>query len=123
MPSTKMIDYHRWRKEIENKHFSDVTEHLDYGLKHRILNAEKCFGDNPTITQLLGKRGEISGMIKHHDEKALKKLVADLKKTYEKERVFRQDKVDEIKRLIKNHHYHVSGKMVVDKWFPDDPAM
>ncbi len=123
MPPTKMIDYHRWRKEIENKHFSDVTKNFDFNLKHVILDSGKCFGDNPTITQQLGKRGETSGMIKHHDEKAFKKLIGDLKKSCEKERFFRQDKVDEIKRLIQDNQYHVSGKMVVDKWFPDDPAM
>lgn len=45
-------------------------------------------------------------------------LLASLKAIYARTDCFRLEKVLEIKARIARGEYHVSGKDVVDKWFP-----
>jgi len=56
------------------------------------------------------------------DELAMQHLIKDLEKEYRKTDCYRKDKVANLKRLIKQGLYHVPGKALVEKWFPEPPA-
>lgn len=122
MPPTKMLDYHNWRINIKNKSFSRILEGTEQSFYQTLLKSGGWMGDNKAAGLLQAEKGGPINMVKRVNEKEFKKLVHELKKMCEKERFFRKDKVAKIKKLIKNKQYHVSGKQVVDKWFPDDSA-
>lgn len=119
MPSTKILNYQNWRKHSKNNDFYDVLNESDQSFYDQSLKSGGWHHGETTIEQLLGKKGGIISMAKGQDEKAFKRLVNDLKKMCEKESVFRKEKVDRLKQLIKNKQYYVPGRLVVDKWFPE----
>ena len=119
MPLAKILNYHKWRKHVESKDFSDVLNQNKQSYYDQALKSGGWIGGNTTIDQLIGEKGGALSMFKRQDEKAFRQLVNDLKKSCEKESIFRKEKVDKLKALIKNKQYYVPGQLVAQKWFPE----
>ncbi len=123
MPLTKFMPYHRWRIKFKLKGFSKIGTTLDQSFQEKQLlsklDGDVFFGNSDETEQ----RGEMLGMLKKDGVKEMKQLVSEMKKMCKKESIFRKDKVEEIKNLIKSKQYNISGKRVVDKWFPEESAI
>lgn len=119
MPPTKMLNYHNWRISIKNKPFYKVVDQGGQFFYNTILKSDTWIGDNHLQELFEVDKGGKVNMVKNQDENEFRKLVEDLKKRCEKESFFRENKVKQIKKLIKNKQYNIPGRLVVEKWFPD----
>jgi hypothetical protein len=100
MDPTRTISYRRWRNKMAGKSFFGTVP--------------TAGGSGKPGKQQLYPKGE-------GDELEMQRLVKELEQEYRKSDLFRQEKVAEFKRLIKLELYHVSGKAIVEKWFPQFP--
>jgi hypothetical protein len=120
MDPTKTISYRRWRNQIANKRLfgADPTANGSFEPSQRQLG--------PTREAKV-EQGQLGLKLKKYcaqqrgDELEMQRLVKELEKEYRKNDFFRKEKVAEFKRLIKLELYHVSGKALVEKWFPQFP--
>lgn len=119
MDVTEMLSYQRWRNRLQMKGFSRL---LSIGgesfqpsvLRHASALLEKERELNPF------ERSQMFNLPNDRDEQEMRRLLDELSRIYRKEKVFRKDKVEEIKRRIRLNQYNIPGKWVVDKWFSDD---
>jgi len=121
MDSTKTISYRRWRKRLLDKGLLSIELAVDESYK-----APPAFKVLPRDEAIYRDQGEMdlkmNAFNKRDAEMQAQRLMKELEREYQKKDCFRKDKVAELKQLIKSGNYQVSGKDVVDKWFPEDSA-
>jgi anti-sigma28 factor (negative regulator of flagellin synthesis) len=107
MDPTKTNSYRRWRNKLIPKGFSRTFLSTDDSFKKTRPSSEvNEKAEKSRVFRQMGEENEIQGLLK------------TLEREYRKSESFRQDRVLEIKKLIKQGLYRVPGKMVVEKWFP-----
>lgn len=119
MDPTKTMSYRRWRIKLAEKGISNIIQALDESFKEipQVANTPEPKFNRPHQNK---NRRYLSAFEDRLNETDTQKLVKHLEKEYRKTSVFRKEKVNQLKKLIKNGLYHVPGKAVVEKWFPED---
>jgi hypothetical protein len=108
MDPTKTNSYRRWRNRVIPKGFSRTFLSTDDSFKQENSVAPgRSLGANGSVFKSPGEVAEIQGLLK------------TLEAEYRTAVAYRKDKVQEIKKRIKQGLYRVPGKLVVDKWFPE----
>ncbi|MCK5241443.1 hypothetical protein KAR34_03230 [bacterium] len=120
MAETKIISYRQWRNSIEKKGYSYHDELSDESLQriHKFSNTIKLEGRAMHFQQ--EARLTMVKLNKKQNGKNEIRMIQSLIKLCKKEKVFRSQQVEKIKRLIKANKYHVPGKIVANKWFSED---
>lgn len=121
MDPTKTMSYRRWRIKLAEKGISNIIQAMDESFKEnpQVANHPDSQPDRFRAQDKI--RLHFSAFDDRLNEADTQKLLKQLEKEYRKTSVFRKEKVAQLKKLIKNGLYHVPGRAVVEKWFPEDP--
>ena len=120
MDQIQMISYRRWRNRLIKKGLSEIGSTGGESFKSVAKKIKKYLTEE-NILNYNEKKGLTSlDFDKKIKNKEINRLVKNLAEIYRKERIFRQEKIKRIKNLIKKGEYKVTGKMIIDKWFPED---
>jgi anti-sigma28 factor (negative regulator of flagellin synthesis) len=118
MDVTQMLSYQRWRNRLERKGLSRIGSIADESFHPLALRHASALLEKETDSNS-GERFIMFNFPDRPDEKETRRTVEELAKICKKDKGFRKERVEELKRLIKNNEYHIPGKRVVDKWFPE----
>lgn len=121
MDATKTISYRRWRKRLLEKGLLNAEIARDESFKVPVA-VKTAPAEEDFLLELGEMKLKMLSFNKRSDSSKAKELIKELEREYHKNEVFRKEKVAELKKMIKNGDYQVSGKEVVDKWFPEDSA-
>jgi len=119
MDVTKMLSYQRWRNRLEKKGLSRILSVGGESFQPSVLRHASALLERERDLHPL-ERSSMFNLPNDRDEQEMRRLLEELSGIYRKEKVFRQDRVDELKRRIKLNQYHIPGKWVVEKWFRDE---
>jgi anti-sigma28 factor (negative regulator of flagellin synthesis) len=122
MGETKIISYRQWRNSIVKEGYSDQHQVGDESLQrvYKLANTIKLEGHAMNFQQEV--RLTMVKFNKKQNGKNEIKLIQSLIKMCKNEKIFRKNRVEELKQQIKAKKYIVSGEEVVNKWFPEDSA-
>jgi len=123
MEQTKMMSYRRWRNNFIKEGYSNIAMSAEESFRRlNIHSATIILEQNEKNTQP-EVRLPMLNFRKKRKEYNERKLIQKLMKICKKESIFRKERVEKLKQLIKNNKYRIPGKAVVDKWFSERSAI
>lgn len=121
MDPTKTISYRRWRNKLAGKGFSTFEPIGDQSFRAS-AKAKRSPWEDAVEGDRENMKLRMFAFNRRMDEMETRKLMKNLEREYRKAESFRKEKVAKLKQSIKNGKYRVSGKEVVEKWFPEVSA-